>query len=271
MSARTSGLNRAIRIRAKRLLGWDSSVQNATQGSGVQRLMSDAVMHNSMDMALRYHPIVNYLRPQIRPETRIVDVGSGSVGITPYLDHKVVGIDRSFDGPSATRLVRCAGDILSLPFADRSVDITLCVDTLEHIPRQSRAAAVQELLRITGKVAVIAVPCGRLSADRDRDLSLRLRRRLARRDRFLDEHLEHGLPGLDELQGWISDAGAKLGRQFRARSQDNVSLRVWWLVQMAKVSLLWRAALIVSFPITFPILRRFNSPPTYRQILYVEA
>ena len=258
-------------MRAKRMLGWDSESQAKAGSSGVQRRLSDAVMHNSMDMALRYHPIVEYLRPRLEPGTRIVDVGSGSVGITPYLDHNVFGVDRSFDGPQATRLVRCTGDVLTLPFADRSVDVMLCVDTLEHIPRESRSAAVQELLRVTGKVAVIAVPCGPLSAQRDRDLSLRLRRRLARRDRFLDEHLEHGLPRLDELQSWIADAGAKLGRQFSARSEDNVDLRVWWLVQMAKVSLLWRAALIVAFPVAFPVLRRFNGPPSYRQIVFVEA
>jgi methyltransferase family protein len=271
MSARTAGLNRAIRTRAKRLLGWDSETPGASSSTAVQRLLSDAVMHNSMDMALRYHPIVRYLKPRLRPGTRIVDVGSGSVGITPYLDHNVFGIDRSFDGPRATRLVRCTGDVLTLPFADRSVDVTLCVDTLEHLPPETRSAAVQELLRVTGKVAVIAVPCGPLSAQRDRDLSLRLRRRLARRDRFLDEHLEHGLPRLEDLQAWIADAGRKLGREFHARSEDNVDLRVWWLVQMAKVSLVWRAALIVSFPVAFPILRRFNGPPSYRQILYVEA
>jgi hypothetical protein len=228
-------------------------------------------MHNSMDMALRYHPIVAFLRPRLEPGTRIVDVGSGSVGITPYLRHTVFGVDRSFDGPRATRLVRCTGDVLALPFADRSVDITLCVDTLEHLPPDKRSAAVSELLRITRRFAVIAVPCGPLSAERDRDLSLRLRRRLGRRDRFLDEHLEHGLPRLEELQAWITDAGANLGRQFRARTQDNVHLRVWWLVQMAKVSLLWRATLIISFPVMFPILRQFNGPPSYRQILFVEA
>ncbi len=124
----------------------------------VQRWLSDAVMHNTMDMALRYHPIVTFLRPRLQPGTRIVDVGSGSVGITPYLSHKVFGVDRSFDGPQATRLVRCTGDVLALPFADRSVDVTLCVDTLEHLPPGKRAAAVTELLRITGELAVIAVP-----------------------------------------------------------------------------------------------------------------
>lgn len=228
-------------------------------------------MHNSMDMALRYHPIVRYMRPLLQPGSRIVDVGSGSVGITPYLDHTVFGIDRSFDGPSASRLVRCTGDVLSLPFADRAVDFTLCVDTLEHIPRSSRAAAIQEILRVTSKASVIAVPCGPLSAERDRDLSLRLRKRLARRDRFLDEHLEHGLPRLDELLDWVSQAGDRLGRSFQVRHEDNVNLRVWWMVQMAKVSLLWRGTLIVTFPLVFPILRRFNNAPSYRQILFVEA
>ena len=96
-------------------------------------------------------------------------------------------------------------------------------------------------------------------------------RRLGRRDRFVDEHLQNGLPELHELQAWIAEAGVQLGRQFRVRCEDNVNLRVWWIVQMAKVSILLRAALIVGFPLVFPIFRQFNGPPSYRQILFIEA
>jgi hypothetical protein len=270
MAARTSGLNRAIRARAKQWLGWDTG-QGSAPSSGVRRLISDAVMHNSMDMALRYRPIVRYLRKHFEAGALMIDVGSGSAGITPYLHRRVVGVDRNFDGPPSSWLVKCVGDVLTLPFADRSVDVTLCVDTLEHIPPGERPAAIKELLRITRRLAVIAVPCGPLSAQRDRDLSRTLNARLARHDRFVDEHVQNGLPELDELRTWIADAGDEMGRTFAVRNEGNVHLGVWWMVQMAKVSLVWRAALIVAFPLAFPILSRFNGPPCYRQILFVEA
>jgi len=228
-------------------------------------------MHNTLDMALRYHPIVTYLRPRLETGTRVLEVGSGSAGITPYLQHRVFGVDHNFDGPPSSRLVRCTGDVLKLPFPDRAVDFTLCVDTLEHIPPGKRATAIKELLRVTRHAAVIAVPCGPLAAQHDRDLSVALRRRLAKRDRFVDEHLEHGLPTIDNLRRWTDEAAVELGRPFHTKNHDNVHLRIWWLVQMAKISLVWRALLILSFPVLFPLFRSFNGPPSYRQIVFVEA
>jgi len=47
-------------------------------------------------------------------------------------------------------------DILSLPFADNSFDYVTCFHTLEHIPNLDQA--VNQLLRITKKTLVIAVP-----------------------------------------------------------------------------------------------------------------
>lgn len=51
------------------------------------------------EAALRYLPIVDLLKKERLENSKILEIGSGSYGITPYLKKEVVGIDMSFDEP----------------------------------------------------------------------------------------------------------------------------------------------------------------------------
>lgn len=267
-------LQLVVRRFAKRLLGWDrddvAEPRRAGIAGAIQGTISSILVHNLMDVALRYDPIVRYLQPRLKPDHLVLEVGSGPVGITPYLRHPVVGIDRDFTGPSSRFLQRTRGDILDLRFADREFAAVLCVDVLEHLDPSDRRVAVREVLRACDRWAVIAFPSGEAAAAYDRRLDSYLRGRLGQSDEFLVEHLRNGLPDADSIQAIVGDVLAASGRRATIRDVGNVNLDAWLRVNRSKGSLWLRGLYMIAFPILFPVFRRLNREPCYRRILFIE-
>lgn len=84
----------------------------------------------------------------IGPETRIVDIGSGSRGLieqAPGLD--ITGVDLEgrpdYPGPFVQ-----ADASEGLPFADAAFDLAYCSSVIEHVPPERRAAFAAELRRV---------------------------------------------------------------------------------------------------------------------------
>lgn len=94
---------------------------------------------------------------------KILDAGCGGGAYVEFLSAKnlkVTGIDKSEKFLGATTEQRQAGtylrgDLTNLPFRDKAFDCTYCFDVLEHIDDR---LAVDELIRVTGKRVIIAVP-----------------------------------------------------------------------------------------------------------------
>jgi SAM-dependent methyltransferase len=96
----------------------------------------------------------------------VVDVGTGE-GLcldrllpTAQPDARVVGVEYRHDKARvAARLdgaTITVGDAGTLPFADGTADLVLCIEVLEHLP--AVAPAVAELARICGGRCVVSVP-----------------------------------------------------------------------------------------------------------------
>ncbi len=235
----------------------------------MQRRASDLVIRAFMDMAVRYWPIVQYLRVRLHPSDVVLDVGSGSVGISPYLSNPVVGADLRFSGPPSA-LIPCRADITLMPFGDGAFPAVVCVDTLEHLRPAVREVAIAEIVRCAGRWAVIACPCGPESEKYDRLLDAYLRERIGASDAFLDEHLRFGLPRVDAIVRSVEAAAAALGRRVSVRTEPNVNLEAWYWIQKARANVVRRALVLAAFPVLFPVLRRRNRPPAYRQIVFCE-
>lgn len=100
----------------------------------------------------------------LRPRT-IVEVGAGEGRITQRLverfpDADVIGLDLP-DGDlagewAALGLPMFFGDVTSLPFPDRSIDLVVGLEVLEHVP--DTAAALGEISRVCADTAVLSVP-----------------------------------------------------------------------------------------------------------------
>jgi hypothetical protein len=93
---------------------------------------------------------------------RVLAPGGGpeSTGLAPS-PARVVGIEYRFDkaAVAAARLPDVqltVGDAGMLPFPDRSADLVMCIEVLEHLP--TVGPAVAELARITSGRCVVSVP-----------------------------------------------------------------------------------------------------------------
>ena len=126
---------------------------------------------------LRYAPIVDYLKKLKLTNPKILEVGSGSLGIGPYLKREFVGIDVDFSGPSWPAMTKISGSAENLPLKNKSADIVICTDTLEHIPPSLRQKVTIELLRVTKSDLILAFPSGKGAAQQDQELDQLYRHR----------------------------------------------------------------------------------------------
>jgi SAM-dependent methyltransferase len=178
---------------------------------GVAPVTFDVTPMN-LDTALRYRAVIDLL--DYRPDMSIVEVGSGSGGITEFLDHPVTGVDKAFDRTAerrGDRLTPVIGSAESLPFADGEFDAGVSVEMLEHIEPQHREAAIRELVRVVrpGGRVIMTFPADALGKELDSWLNGLFRKRTGAEHPWVSEHLENGHPRTKEM---AAAAGEIVGR-----------------------------------------------------------
>jgi methyltransferase family protein len=157
-------------------------------------------LHN-YDIGVRYYPVAHFIRQQDPARRwRILDVGSGAVGLAQYLPGwRVVGIDRQVPCMGPRRSPVVAGLATALPFANDSWDAVSCIDVLEHIDPRWRLAVLDELLRVSRRWVLVAFPSGHEA--READVRARRAYRLSGLEppAWLLEHLRHPFPEAEFL------------------------------------------------------------------------
>ena len=118
----------------------------------------------------------NSLTGELLPERRrlldsyvigsnVLDAGCGGGGFVDYLRKRgfaATGLERQSMFLEVARQRGFVGEFVNgdltaaLPFADRAFDTTICLDVLEHV--SDDVAAVRELVRVTRRRLVVAVP-----------------------------------------------------------------------------------------------------------------
>jgi SAM-dependent methyltransferase len=184
-----------------------------------------------LDAELRYRPVVDALPALDLP---IADIGSGRAGIAAWTDRAVLGIDPGDDdrhgaGNTPPNMTRIHGDGAAIPLPDASVAAAVAVDTFEHIPRDARQSVLDEMKRITapgGRVIVIG-PSGAAAAAGDRRLMDRWRARDPDNPvvGWIGEHLERGLPDVDELVRMLDGDDVA-----NVRTCGVFNVHLWWLM-----------------------------------------
>lgn len=90
----------------------------------------------------------------------IADIGSGpglvNQFIPYYYDILAVDIDEKI--LKQNKCKTCLGDILNIPLKDKSVDMVIACDILEHVEKHRIEEAVKELQRVSQKYVYIQVP-----------------------------------------------------------------------------------------------------------------
>jgi hypothetical protein len=187
------------------------------------RLLAGPYRWWNIEVAMRYLPIVRIVQ-RAGLSKDVIEIGSGGVGIAPYLGRPVVGVDQEFGEWRAPLMTHVFGSALELPFRDGSCGCVVSVDMLEHLPADVRDQAIDELVRVTSTMLVIAVPSGWRASDQDRTLDERYLRAHGERYRFLTEHLENGLPNRADLEESIQRALTRHHRSAHITYRWNTNL-----------------------------------------------
>ena len=223
------------------------------------------------EVAVRYLPIVKKLSAASRQPPAILEVGSGWLGISPYLGRQITGLDEDFNGKKFPLLKQVKGSALKIPFGNNNFDIVICVDVLEHLPKSKRQIAIDELLRVGKKCIFIGAPCGEKSFKQDILLDKHYKKVFNKPFPFLQEHLEYGLPEEKQITQSIKKA-AKINKKninIRITGNESLKLRKFLMQGFITKNLLIDFVYRKVFLLLIPFFKLFDKPPYYRKLFFV--
>lgn len=223
-------------------------------------------------VALRYLPIIQKIKRLGLVDMSILEIGSGSLGIAPYLGKPVTGIDIDFTGPQIDLLTKLRGSAVKLPIANQSFNTVLMIDVLEHIPPQDRLRAIAESVRVTKDVLIIATPCGKLAYEEDLYLSKYYEKVHGKQFPFYKEHIKYGLPTFQFMNATIRKVAEESKRKITIEVEGNINLALHrflmkgWMTRNFLIDIIFRKI----FLLIIPLMLIFNYEPTYRKIFYIK-
>lgn len=225
------------------------------------------------NIALRYLPVVERVKKlKVKNEKlKVLEVGSGSLGIAPYLKGPVTGLDREFEPPFHPLLNRVVGDGTKLKFANASFDAVISVDMLEHLAKDKRQAAIYEMMRVARGWVILGVPCGKFAQKHDRKIRDDYIKRRKAGYKFANEHIKLGLPEEIDILRYIKAAARDLRKEIEIEIEGNMNLRLrsflmlGWMSKNIFVNILFRKV----FLLLIPVFRWLDRPPYYRKIFFV--
>jgi SAM-dependent methyltransferase len=204
-------------------------------------------LNETADHRLRYDAVLEHLS-RGRPE-RVLEVGSGPVGLARYWRSGVVGVDQGFPSPPVHALRPTVGSAVKLPFENGSFPVVISIDMLEHLPAADRAAAVSEMVRVSRDAVILAAPCG--PAARVAEAAL-IRSWPGALPDWLAEHQAAGLPDREDLDALLDAAMSQHGRRGDRHWRSGGSVAAW--LPMTKTlrhpgsRLLAQPALLATWP-----------------------
>jgi hypothetical protein len=215
-----------------------------------------------LNWAARYYPIVRILKAHgLFEQGSVLEIGSGPVGLGRFRKVPFVGCDISFPYEPVWPMTPMIASAAELPLEDKSFDVVLASDVLEHIPPELRGKVIAEALRVAGKLVIFGFPCGRAAWESDRDLLNTYVKANRTPPSWLTEHMEAQFPGpalFEGIDGW----------EIKQQGNESVAFHSW-LMRSEMSGVFVRATMIgmrIAPPLVNVLLGRGDGEPYYRQI-----
>jgi hypothetical protein len=158
-----------------------------------------------LDTYQRYLEIFELVNREIKNTTnktfKLLDVGSNGPGYASYNQYDRViqtNIDITDAGQGVkeryprVKFMRYSGE--QLPYNEGSFDFVCCVGVLEHIPPERRKEFILDTIRVGRKFIIFEFPI-KTSEPWEKMLSVVTFKKI----KFLQEHIEYGLPGEKDI------------------------------------------------------------------------
>lgn len=221
------------------------------------------------ETALRYLPIVELIKKLKLTNSKILEVGSGSYGISPYLKKHIVGVDTSFDEPEYPLLRQVKASGAKIPFKSKKFDLVILSDVLEHIPVKFRTDTLNESIRVAKHFLIISGPFGEEAAEQDKRLAKHSFNRTGKMHPFFEEHLKLGLPEVEDVIKILKQNKRVLNIEIYDGFLNLGVREKLMKIYITNNKLVYYFYLKGLMPLV-PILRLFNKKPTYRTLLCIK-
>lgn len=135
---------------------------------------------------------------------RILDVGGGSEYLRQQLDKSALKYDLTvldiIEKPDSMRGSYIQADATANGLPDKSYDVVVSTDTLEHIPAELKRSFVRECLRVSKEVCIIAAPFDTAGVD-EAELAVNNFNKMlfGEGQDWLEEHFSFGKPKLEDV------------------------------------------------------------------------
>ncbi len=217
----------------------------------------------------RYSFVVDVIRNRGLDGGRILEVGSGSFGLALFIGKRVIGLDTSFDRETHELLAPIRGRAGLLPFEDRSFDLVVSLDLVEHVPPADRPRLIAEMYRVCGSHLVIGCPIGQTAVECDRRFANWLGRNGKDLPLWLAEHLETDMPQEQEI---VSIIESLLGAAVEVFPNENAAAHTMAIIADHTPEVLdsLRPSLNAHLEEWLEVCRRVNFGDCYRKFFVVE-
>jgi hypothetical protein len=99
---------------------------------------------------------INNVRTLVPPKSHILEIGKGNGLVSLIL--KEMGFNTTTIDIDASLSPDIVGSVIDMPITNKSYDLVIAAEILEHLPIESLPKALSEIKRISRKFAVISLP-----------------------------------------------------------------------------------------------------------------